>query len=400
MKTLIAVDAHLYRTPDNRIWAKTIYDYDFWKRYLEIFSDIVVLSRIEDVDYKFVENFLPSSGEKVEFQSVPMARSGSQYLFNLPLFIKNIIEISKIADCAIIRLPSVTSFFTELIFSMFNKPYVIEVVADPYSVYKENKFTKFLMTKHLKKACKRANGVSYVTQHSLQEFFPSRSKILGCESEVYFESYYSSIKLSEKFFFFNRNFDKIDQQVNLIHTANNINNYIKGHDTVIKIIKKLTEHGINAKITFIGDGKKKEEFINLSKELGIYELINFTGFISSKEEIRKLLIDADIFVFPTHAEGLPRAIIEAMAVGLPCISTPVNGIPELLPDEFLFKPNDIEGFTNKIIELISNKRKLNEVSKANIEKAKEYQEKFLQNRRNIFFKKLQNLTKLEMRHEN
>ena len=56
----------------------------------------------------------------------------------------------------------------------------------------------------------------------------------------------------------------------------------------------------------------------------------------------------DVFIFPSKSEGLPRAVIEAMAVGLPCLSTPVGGIPELIDEEYLFDPLDEMGFTNAI----------------------------------------------------
>lgn len=129
----------------------------------------------------------------------------------------------------------------------------------------------------------------------------------------------------------------------------------------------------------------------MSRELGIEEYVTFTGLLSSPQKVRDILIQADIFVFPTKAEGLPRALIEAMAVGLPCLSTPVNGIPELLNDKYLFDPLDVDGFVNKIIELINSPQILNEMSKENIEKAREYTLDKLKIRRTEFYMKLRKL---------
>lgn len=98
-----------------------------------------------------------------------------------------------------------------------------------------------------------------------------------------------------------------------------------------------------------------------------------------------------MFVFPTKAEGLPRAVIEAMAVGLPCISTPVNGIPELLDREFLLNPNDTEGFAEKISFLVDNPLIMEKCSLRNISKAYEYEQNVLQSRRNKFYTKLREL---------
>ena len=117
----------------------------------------------------------------------------------------------------------------------------------------------------------------------------------------------------------------------------------------------------------------------------------FTGLLPSPNNVRDELVKSDIFVFPTRAEGLPRAVIEAMAVGLPCLSTPVNGIPELLDNDFMFEPDDVDGFANKIIELIQNPSMLEQISKKNIEKSKEYSWDKLSYRRTKFYEKLINL---------
>ena len=61
-----------------------------------------------------------------------------------------------------------------------------------------------------------------------------------------------------------------------------------------------------------------------AKDLGIDDFVEFTGLLASASEVRQKLKDSDMYVFPTLAEGLPRGIIEAMAVGLPCISSPVG----------------------------------------------------------------------------
>ena len=80
-----------------------------------------------------------------------------------------------------------------------------------------------------------------------------------------------------------------------------------------------------------------------------------------------------------------------MAVGLPCISTPVDGIPELLPADCLILPMDTEGFVKKIIALLNAPECLNEMSKQNVSKAKDYEESILQHRRDIFYDRLKKL---------
>ena len=235
--------------------------------------------------------------------------------------------------------------------------------------------------------------MSYVTQYALQEQYPSRARISGKNTEEYFESYYSSIILKDGFFAPARDYSKIGNKVKLVHTANNINNDVKGHKVVIEVVKKLNDLGIDASVTFIGDGDLRPELEKMAEVLGVGTKVVFTGLLGSAMEVREKLLDADIFILPTKAEGLPQAVIEAMAVGLPCLSTPVNGIPELLEKEYMFDPMDSQGFTKKIIELLQNPEKMGQTSMRNINKAREYEETVLQQRRIEFYTKLKNLAK-------
>lgn len=393
MNALVAVDAQLFKTPDGRVWSKTIYGYEFWKRYLDVFDTITVASRMGDASYDEVEGYLRSDGEKVTFAPMPMVRGMKGYVKNVGAFISSSRKAVRGKACAIIRLPSIAATFVVEAFKRERKPYILEVVVDPQNAYADNWLAAKLFTAHLKKVCLNANGVSYVTQFALQEKYPSRAKIAGRNTKEYFESYYSSIVLKDSFFAPARDYSGIKRRIRLVHTANNINNDVKGHDVVIKVVKKLQKMGIDASVTFVGDGDLRPKLEVMADKLGIASKVVFTGLLGSATDVRNKLLQADLFILPTKAEGLPRAIIEAMAVGLPCLSTPVNGIPELLKPEYLFEPLDVDGFTNKIVNLLQKPNELTQMSSENIEKAHEYEDKTLQRRRNEFFMQLKTLAK-------
>lgn len=393
MNVLVAVDAQLFMTPDGKVWSKTIYGYDFWKRYLDVFETVKVVSRLGKADYTQVEGYLRSDGDNVSFAPLPMVRGMKGYVKNVISFLKDAKKAVRDEDCAIIRLPSIPATFVEFVYARKHKPYVLEVVVDPLNAYAGNKLAAKVLTEQLRKSCLNANGVSYVTQYALQEQYPSRARISGKNTEEYFESYYSSIILKDDFFAPARDYSKIGNKVKLVHTANNINNDVKGHDVVIEVVKKLNDLGIDASVTFIGDGDLRPELEKMAEVLGVGTKVVFTGLLGSVMEVREKLLGADIFILPTKAEGLPRAVIEAMAVGLPCLSTPVNGIPELLEKEYMFDPMDSQGFTKKIIELLQNPEKMGQTSMRNINKAREYEETVLQQRRIEFYTKLKNLAK-------
>jgi glycosyltransferase involved in cell wall biosynthesis len=390
MEVLVAADSLFFKTPDGAYWCKTIYGYDFWKRYLDVFDSVAIVSRTKIVNFEDVDNCLRVDGPNVKIIELPYMRGMKQYIKHYFKFRRCAKDAVKYGGCGIIRLPSVSAFMVLKFYRDTKKPYALEVVADPYDAYASNKIAQFLFAKYLKEATLHANGVSYVTKSYLQNKYPSYSQIYG-ETKEHFESYYSTINLTESYFTSPRIYNSKKKQFTLVHTANSINSDIKGHETLIKILKNLRIKNYDVNVIFIGDGSRRGHYEQMSRELGIEEYVTFTGLLSSPQKVRDILIQADIFVFPTKAEGLPRALIEAMAVGLPCLSTPVNGIPELLNDKYLFDPLDVDGFVNKIIELINSPQILNEMSKENIEKAREYTLDKLKIRRTEFYMKLRKL---------
>lgn len=393
MKVLVMSDAHIEREKNGTAyWCKTaVHGYDFWKRYLDVFDEAVIVARVEIVDKIDPQKNTRADGTGVHFIELPFIRGTKGYLanyFKLKSILKHIITNE---DCGIFRLPSLPTFMLLDEFKKLNRPYAIEVIVDPNDAYKTNLFARLLLTYKLKRECLRANGVSYVTRFFLEKHYPSKSILYG-ESIEYFDSYYSSIKLDDSFFAMPRKINELrDRDLRIIHVASAINSDVKGHSTLLKIVKKLIDLGINVSLRCIGNGDKRPYYENLAQELKIQNAVRFLGLFSNKEEIKNELIQSDLMVFPSRAEGLPRVLIEAMAVGLPCLSTPVNGIPELLDEKYLFDPDDVNGFVQEIIRLRNTPSEMEEMSLKNIEKAREYSNVILQKRRNDFYQKLANL---------
>jgi len=99
---------------------------------------------------------------------------------------------------------------------------------------------------------------------------------------------------------------------------------------------------------------------------------------------------------PSFSEGLPRALLEAMACGLPCIGTRVGGIPEVLPQEVLVSPGDVKGLANKINEVLNNPLWMVEMAKRNYEVARGYRSDILQNIRKEFYRTVKKMTKMQL----
>lgn len=129
----------------------------------------------------------------------------------------------------------------------------------------------------------------------------------------------------------------------------------KGTYDLVKVIPKVLQKHPNAEFWLGGDGDVEniQSLIDLESWSDHVKLL---GWVKGNEK-NNFLSQANLFVLPSYNEGLPMAILEALAYGLPVISTPVGGIPEAIIDGengFLVKPGDVNDIANKIIYALND----------------------------------------------
>jgi glycosyltransferase involved in cell wall biosynthesis len=107
----------------------------------------------------------------------------------------------------------------------------------------------------------------------------------------------------------------------------------KGHLVMLEAIKLLADRGRHVEVDLIGPGEYGDELREIAQRFGITDRVHFHG-ACTPSEINQQLRSSDVFCLPSFAEGLPVALMEAMAVGVPVVTTYISGIPELVIDNW------------------------------------------------------------------
>lgn len=126
----------------------------------------------------------------------------------------------------------------------------------------------------------------------------------------------------------------------------------KNYDTAIRAIAAAENPALQYLIC--GKGPEEDSLKALAERLGVAGQIHFLGF---RSDIKELLAAADIFLFTTRQEGLPRSMMEAMASGLPCVASRIRGNTDLLEGTdggFLCDADDAADFADKIRRLAAD----------------------------------------------
>lgn len=380
---IIFVHDHKFINLNEEYYSEGKFTDEVFDRYNVFDTNIHIISRV--LKNQEVSNLNKITTAHVSFIPVTGVSFFSIFIINFIANIKLMVSELKRTDALIIRLPSFLGIFTLIVNIFFRKKYFIELVGDPQEalitskkkvgflfkcfIYIFSAFNKFFV--------KKADGVIYVTQHDLQQRYPTK-KIQACASNVEVNIKPLDLGLNE--------YTLKDEENIKIGLIGSFNNEYKGIDTALNAISLLKNQNCIVQLHILGSGKLKDHYGEMAKELEIDDQVYFDGSLSGGDAVLSWLKDLDLYIQPSRTEGLPRALIEAMSVGLPAIATRVGGIPELLHANDLIAKDDAISLAKKIHNIIKSQQLRYEMGKRNYEKSLDYDSKKLNQTRSEFWK--------------
>jgi len=384
MRLLFAHDSRFKVDEKGRLFAGGSFSDVVFKRYLDVCDELVVVGRCELISSQDVEGYNPITSKKITF--IPMENTNSVLgIFKRPLVQSKIDEI--VRDCnGIICRGSALGYMAAKAAERQGKPYLIEVVGCSFDalwnhgslkgkIYAPYSFLK------ARKYIRSSQYTLYVTSEFLQKRYPTNGQWISCSNvalnvldDRVLERRISRIK------------SKKAQEAIILGTIGAVDVKYKGQQYVIEALAKLKRKGLlNFQYHLVGDGDQRY-LKSVARKHGVAEQVKFFGKMTHNE-VFEWLDGIDVYVQPSRTEGLPRALVEAMSRGLPCLGSQVGGIPELLEEEFLFSNTRrnvdeivglLESFTRELME---------KQARRNFEESKKYDKAVLDNRRKWFLKR-------------
>jgi glycosyltransferase involved in cell wall biosynthesis len=385
MQLLILLESRFRRTPDGVVWTEAAYGPTFWQRYLAVFDQVQVLARVWELPTP-PAGWSPAVAEHTNFHAVPHYSGPVAYLRRLRE-VRNAISAAYGRKTAVVmRVPS---FLARHLWHCLEKnghPYGLEVVGDPLDVFGPGvithplrPFLRWWMPRNLRQQCAQACAAAYVTDRVLQRRYPCPRYMTGV----------SDVDLSAEAFRL-----RPERRPGGLHlvTVASLEQPYKGIQHLLNAVARCTRMGICLRLTLVGGGRLRPELERQTESLGLSGRVAFLGHLPPGAAVRAVLDRADLFVLPSLTEGLPRAMIEAMARGLPCIGTTVGGIPELLTPENMVPAADVLSLAAKIAEVTGNPARMARMSEENLVRASEFAEHALRERRLEFYRHLRRVT--------
>lgn len=360
-------------------------------RYLEVFDSIKLVCRVYDVN-SIAKGYKELKDTRISVVDLPVYNSILEYMRYKGLINSIIEKCAYSTDAAFLcRVPGQVGTLAATILKKNGKKYGVEVVGDPWESFAPQAFKhklalimRFVGTYNLKKTVKGADAALYVTEYVLQKKYPVKLGVYSTNAsnvellpEYIAKEFPISMNLSTK------------NALNFMSIGTLAQLY-KAPDVVLKALAEFKQTGRKFKFTWFGDGQYKHEMIELSRQLGLSNEVEFVGNVSH-ESIIASLKNCDVLIHASRAEGLPRAVIEAMASAVPIIGSRVAGIPELLLPEAIVPINNVQALFEKIIKFTSDDNLALANAVHNLTKSREYVKSALSKRRLDFYKNLREL---------
>lgn len=388
MNLCITSEHRFDRTPDGAIWTQTMFARPFWSRYLAVFDHVRVIARVREVAAA-AAGWQRADGDGVSFCALPYYLGPVQYLRALPALKRALRAAVGREEAVLLRVPS--KIATDLMPALGARPYGVEALGDPYDVFAPGAVRHPLrpvfrrsFTRQMRAQCRGASAAAYVTERALQRRYPPAPGA--------YVTAYSDVELADEAYRTAPRPERAAGGPVTLVTVGSLAQMYKAPDVQIDAVAHLVREGLDLHLVIVGDGKHRPELEARAAARGVADRVHFRGQLTAGAAVRAALDAADVYCMPSRTEGMPRAMLEAMARGLPCIGATVGGIPELLPPAEMVPPGDAGALAALMRAVVTDPARMAAMSARNLRRARDFHETVLRERRTAFYRALRERT--------
>lgn len=358
----------------------------FAQHFLDTFDEVTIVGRLFPIDDPTA---LPVCGPKVNFVALPAYSGPEQFLGALPRIAATFGRLLKDRDATfLIRVPGGVSTIFSVMAALCGRDFAVECTADTADQLSKGavrhplrRLFQWMSVRLVRWQCKRAAVTTYVTQSALQRRYPPGNPDRS--------HYWTDIVLADSAYLTAaREKSSFNTACPTLLSVGMMFQLYKGQDTLLEAAKICIESGMDLRVRFVGDGPYRATLEQLASSLGLSEKITFVGKLTGGEPVREEIDRSDLFVMPSRQEGLPRALLEAMARGAACITSNVGGIPELMTDEDMVPANDPAALASALLRVAQDPAELERRSARNLRRARDYHYQIVRQRRSAFYEDL------------
>ena len=389
MKLLLTTNGRLYKNSQGEYYTPIVYGYSFFKRYFDVFEQIRLVAHVTPVSNDETEGMLRVDGENLEVFEVINPVGKIQYIKYYGRIKQQVKKCYEGCDVAILRVPDQLAF---QVFSALHGhiPCGIEVTSNSWELYGPGcsnsplrPIIRRIWDVEQKRVCKSADVSSYVTHYTLQKRYPPKPGS--------FTTYYSNADpgIYKGCVYRDYGLEKLSS-IKLLHVSGFLRGRVKGHKELIEAAALLKKDGFDVECILVGAGDLDPDIQLVVENNGLS--VRKTGRLTP-EQIKTEMLSSDFFVFPSYREGLPRVVVEAMASGIMCVGSAIDGNKELLSESVLVPKQDSIALYKLIKHFAENPQQMTSQSIRNIQESANYSAEQLSERRREFYGKLYQMAK-------
>jgi glycosyltransferase involved in cell wall biosynthesis len=310
--------------------------------------------------------------EGVDVVALPYYVGIAGLIRTAPALVVAVFAAVRQSEYVVLRVPGAVTSLAALACRVLRRSYAVDVVGDAVDAVdggalgRAGRVCSSVVGRHVRWVTGHAGAARYVTARALQERYPAAADTptVGV----------SDVRLDGAVATGARNWD--GPPFRLI-TVGTMEASYKGQDDLIRAVAELRAAGLDVSADLVGGGRLEATNRALARDLGVADHVRFHGTVSDRAQLTRVLDEADVFVLASRQEGLPRALVEAMARGLPAVATHVGGVPELLDAGCLVPPDDPVALAAAIRNLLGDPARWREESARNLRVAQEYRPEIL-----------------------